>query len=252
MESLTFFDCNCQFGRRGIVHPGSFYSVEDLVAKMDAYGIGKAMVYHSMAREYHPRVGNEMLTEGIKKHPQLYPVWVLMPHHTMEFPEPQDLARQMKAHGVKAVRMFPGDWEQNYSLSEWNCGALLEMLEQFRIPLMIGLDQLGWDRVHELCTNHPDLRLILTELDYRIDRNVYPLLKKFPHLYLETIGYKVHNGIEEICRSFGAGRLIFGSNMPVISGAAAVSMVSYACISEEEKRLIACENLEQLLGGVRL
>lgn len=252
MMSLDFFDCNCQVGMRGIVNPGSFYRIEDLAAKMPFYGIKKALVYHSMAREYHPQVGNSILIDEIKAYPELYPVWVLMPHHTMEFPKPQDLIGQMKTNGVKAVRMFPESWEQNYSISEWNCGELLSTLEKHRIPLMIGLDQLGWDKVHEICSNHSGLRLILTEVDYRIDRNLYPLLNKFSNLYLETIGYKVHNGIEEICRRFGADRLIFGSNMPVIAGSAAVSMINYACISEAEKRMIAYENLEQLLGGVLL
>jgi hypothetical protein len=40
--------------------------------------------------------------------------------------------------------------------------------------------------------------------------------------------------------------------MPLFSGSAAVGMVNYARVSDEEKRLIAAVNLERLIGGVSL
>ena len=234
-----------------MVNPGSFYTVEALERKMLHYGIGKALVYHSMAKEYSPVLGNELLLEEIKGHPSLYPVWVVMHHHTQEFPEPDALIRGMRASGVKAVRMFPGQWEQNFSLAEWNCRELFTVLQEYRIPVMLGLDSTDWDGFYDLLSSYPQLNVIMTEADYRIDRNLYSLLKKFDNLFIEIMGYKVHNGIEEICRRFGAHRLIFGSGMPVYSGAV-VCMVTYARISGEEKKQIASGNLEKLTGGVRL
>ena len=77
------------------------------------------------------------------------------------------------------------------------------------------------------------------------------ILKKHKNLYLETFGFKAQDGIEEVCKVFGAERLIFGSGMPESSGAAAVTMITYANISFEEKQMIASENLEKLLGGVK-
>lgn len=252
MEPLSFFDCSCAVGMRGVVNPGSFYRIEDLITRMGRYAIQKALVYHSMAQEYNPAVGNKMLLDEIKNYPCLYPVWVVMHHHTGEFSEPDELIGQMRENRIKAVRIFPSASDQNYSIAEWNCGELFSVLEKFRIPLMIELDQLNWDELHGLCSVHPELRLILTGVNYSIDRNLYALLKKFQYIYIETIGYKVHNGIEEICKNFGAQRLVFGSGMPVYSGGSAVSMINYARINENEKRMIACENIEALLGGVQL
>lgn len=252
MESLGFFDCNCSVGMRGVMNPGSFYKVGDLDKKMKQYGIGRALVYHSLAKEYDPRAGNGMLIDTIKDYPSMYPVWVVMHHHTYEFPKPDELIVQMKQNGVKAVRMFPGQWEQNFSIGEWNCGELFAVLEERCIPVMMGLDSVSWDDLFKLCSRHPGLRLIITEADYRIDRNLYALFEKFENIYLEIMGYKVNDGIEEVCRRFGAGRLVFGSGMPVFSGASSVCMVTYARIGEREKRMIACENLDMLIGGARL
>ncbi len=252
MEPLKFFDCNCCFGMRSIVDPGSFHKAEDLKKRMRHYGINRALVYHSMAREYNPIIGNNMLAQEIRKNPSFYPLWVVMPNHTGEFHTPAELKRQLKINNVRAVRMFPSQHEQNYSLEPWNCGELLCTLETYRIPLFIGLDQLGFNELHRLCGHYPDLNIVLIDLGYSVDRNLYALLDKFMNLYIETSGYKVHNGIEEICTRFGAHRLIFGSKMPEFSGGAAVSMINYARISDKEKSMIAYENLDKLLGGVIL
>jgi predicted TIM-barrel fold metal-dependent hydrolase len=237
---------------RAIVDPGSFYKIEDLVKRMSHYGIKKALVYHSMAHEYNPDMGNKMLMEQIADYSLFYPLWVVMPHHTGEFHEPDKLRKQMKENGVKAVKIFPGLNDHAYSIERWNCGELFTTLETCRVPLFIGLNQLNWNELHDLCGSYPQMNIILTELSYSADRNLYPLLKKFENLNIETTGYKVHNGIEEICSRFGAHRLFFGSRLPEYSGGSAVSMINYARISEREKRMIAGENLEKLLGGVRL
>lgn len=244
---LEFFDCDCSFGKRSVINHGSFYKLEELLERMKLYGIGKALVYHSMAREYDPMVGNGILLQELGEGLPLYPVWVVMHHHTEEFPKPDELILQMKKYNIRAVRMFPGNSDHVYSIAGWNCGELFSMLEANRIPLLIGMDQLTWNDLHTLCSEFPRLVVILSGVGYGSDRNLYALLKKFENLHIETIGYKTHNGIEEICRVFGAHRLIFGSGMPLFSGGSAVSMINYARISEAEKRMIAAENLERLL-----
>ena len=246
-KPLEFFDCDCFFGKRSVVNPGSFYKLEDLTERMKFHGICKALVYHSMAREYNPVVGNDMLLKEIGGNLELYPVWVIMHHHTGEFPKPDTLLFKMKENNIRAVRMFPGNSDHAYSIAGWNCGELFSMLEAKGIPLLIGMDQLTWDDLHTLCSDFPALPVILSGAGYGSDRNLYALLEKCVNLYIETIGYKPHNGIEEICRVFGANRLIFGSGMPLFSAGSAVSMVNYARISEAEKRMIAAENLEKLL-----
>jgi predicted TIM-barrel fold metal-dependent hydrolase len=252
MDSLSYFDCNCSVGMRGVVNPGSFYRTEDLDRKMKSCGIARALVYHFLAKEYDPLAGNNMLMEEIKNYPSMYPVWAVMHHHTEEFPEPVRLIELMKQNGVKAVRMFPAQYEHNYSMADWNCKELFDVLEAHEVPLLLGLDSIGWDGLFRLCTDHPALKVIITEADYRIDRNLYSMLKRFKNLYLEIMGYKVHDGIEEICSRFGAERLVFGSGMPIYSGASVICMLTYARIGDNEKCMIASGNLDRLMGGVKL
>jgi len=251
-QGLEFFDCNASFGFRKVMEPGSFYLREELAKKMRYYGIGRALVYHAMAREYDAASGNRKLMDEIKGIPEFVPLWVIMPHHTGEFPDPEKLKQLMKENEVRAATIFPAVSEHNYSMEEWCCGELLSMLETCRVPLFISLDQTDWNEINRLCSAYPELRLVITNVNYRIDRLLYPLLERHPNLYVETSGYKNHRGIEEICSRFGAGRLLFGSGMPVYSGGAAVASILYSEIGEEEKKKIAGRNLEMLLEGVRL
>jgi predicted TIM-barrel fold metal-dependent hydrolase len=247
---MLFFDCSCVIGRRRIINPGSYHDTNELVRKLKYYGIEGALAYHSMAREYSPSIGNQMLLEEISSLPFFKGVWVIMPHHTGEFPEPPVLREEMKKNNIKAVRMFPSG--QGYTFSEWCCGDLFGMLEECRIPLMMGVREATYSELYDVMFAHPEMRVILTDLYYSACRNLYPLLKKFEHIYVETIGYKIFGGIEEFCRLFGADRLVFGSGMPVYSGGSATGMINYARISDEEKHKIASGNLERLLGGVML
>lgn len=252
MEDIRFFDCDSIIGRRRIKNSGSFHETAELLRKMKYYGIESAMVYHSLASDYSPSIGNRMLMDEIKDYPFLKGVWVVLPHHTGEFYRPDELMKEMKNSHIGAVRIFPAAKDFRFSVSDWCCGDLFGMLEACKVPLMIGLDQLTWDELHGVLSAHPGLRLILTGLHYNCGRNLYPLFEKFEHLYVETIGFKLFGGIEEVCRRFGAERLIFGTCSPLFSGGAAVGMISYARISDAEKNRIASGNLEKLLGDVAL
>ena len=76
MDSVRFFDCSSMIGRRRIKDPSSFYETDELIRKMKYCGIESAMVYHSLASEYSPAVGNQMLMEEIKDFPFFMGVWV--------------------------------------------------------------------------------------------------------------------------------------------------------------------------------
>ena len=132
---MKFFDSNCYVGRARCKFHGSFHSVDGLIESMRRYGIDRALVYHAVAREHHPATGNARLLEEIGGRPELVPSWVVLPHHTGEFPEPDALMREMAEHEIRAVRMFPAVAEQNYSMAEWSCGALLSALERHQVPL---------------------------------------------------------------------------------------------------------------------
>jgi len=250
MAELSFFDSNCMIGRRTEREPGEIWRVDQLLEDMAYFGIARTLVFHALAKEYNPAVGNERLLEEIEGRKALCGCWVVLPPYTEEMEEPEALVRRMIQADVKAVRVFPK--LHSFSPGEWCCGPLWRALEARRVPVLIDRDQIEWPQVWELGRTHPDLPVILTGVGYREDRNFYPLFKEFDNLYVEISWYAVHLGIEAICRRFGAGRLLFGTRMPFFTPGTTLTAIRYAGISPKEKRLIAGETLQRLLKEVIL
>lgn len=250
---LDFFDLNIVLGKRAVCYPGSYFETEKILQKMDQYGIGRALVYHSMARLSDPAEGNRVLMDCIAGQERLFPVFVGLPHHTCPAFAPKVFFETLKENRVCGVKLFPSVEEHNFMLNRLVSGELLDLLAQNNIPLLVGHNQFSNCPLEELAAlmrEFPRLRVILTDFTYRQDRNLYALMEQHPSLYIETIGYKTFGGIEAFCSRFGADRLLFGSGMPFYSGASGVAMISYADIPRPQQEAIAYRNLEGLLAEV--
>lgn len=248
MGNLTFFDCNCSFGRRSQVTPGTSTRLSDLLHTMARLRISSALVHHTLAREYDPATGNAALLRSIRRHPHLKPCWVLVPHHVRDMAPPNALARAMLRRGVLAARLCPR--EHNFSLAPWCSGELLAALAARRIPTFIDADQLGWDTAHTLCTEYPDLPLVVTAVGYRDLRLIFPLWERHENLFLATSLLAGHRQIEECVHRYGSHHLLFDTRMQAIDPGTAITAITYADVTEEQKRHIARGNIERLLNNV--
>lgn len=243
----SFFDCNCALGYPAVPQPGSFFTAEELEQELDYFGIDRALVYHTDARDIHVAEGNQRLLAEIAGRDRLVPCWVVVPHFTGETPPPEELVADMRRQGVRAVRVFPAHGVQNWSLSDWSAGPLLSALAAGRVPLLVSFDQVGWDTVYRLGSTYPGLPLIITEVRYEEWRHLFPLLEQLPNLHVELSWLVVHYGLEAAVARFGAGRFLFGSRMPVFSAGPALCQVNYAGLSDTDKAQIAGQNLQRLL-----
>lgn len=247
MPDLPFFDCNARIGRCSTPRPEQFTDVAGLLDEMDRAGIESALVCHAWSVEWDPPKGNEALLADIAGQERLRPCFVALPPGTAEVAPPPDFARRVKDVGG-AVRLFPK--EHQYLLNDVTVGYMLDVFSAQRVPVLIDIGQTGWGELAGLLQRHPALSVLLLGLYYRVDRYLYPLLERFGNLHVESGTYGVHRGIEAVCERFGAERLVFGTDLPVHEAGGPIAMVTYAQISDDEKRLIAGGNLRRLLGEV--
>ena len=255
MSDISLFDGFCRIGKSRVKRRGEISGAEQLLGEMDYFGIEEALVHHVVAVENHPRLGNELLMKELKGYGRLNPCWVLLPAATEELAPASELVAQMLEQGVRAARLCPSPEgagvHHGYGMSQRVCGPLLAVLEAHRIPLFIDLARLTWLQVDEICSTYPELPLVVTDVGYRINRELYPRLESYENLYIELSRYEVHNGLEDISARFGVHHLIFGGGMPVYTPGATIAMVACADISQEEKALIGGGNLRNLLKAVR-
>jgi len=241
---MRLFDINCSLG--DLTFPmtnKNRVTVESLLAEMDYQGIERALVYSTTARKYYPRMGNEELT--LNNEERLFGAWVVMPYHTGEMVSPDRLVVAMHKQGIKAARVFPVTF--GFSMRPWSSKVLFSALEESDIPLLLG-ECTDFQEVYDLCRRHPNLDVILSGIF--IDgglRNIYPLLGELKNLHIEISGCAAEGFIEEICQKFGSERILFGTNYPILSSAAAISMLEMAEISQEDREKIGHENAERIL-----
>lgn len=231
--------------------PGGSLDADRLLAEMDRYGIEETLVHHALSLRNSPVRGNELLIKDCSKSPRLHPCWILLPSATREFPDWDTLLDQMRQADVRAVRIAPGADYHLYSLSTVVCGDFFRWLEVHRLPLFATLGPVSWADVDSIMEGYPELRFVLLEFGYRVNRELYPRLKAYKNLYLETSGLEQHCGILEITEQFGAERMLFGSRLPYFCAGAAIHAIEKSGISREEQRLIAGDNLRRLLQDVQ-
>lgn len=246
---MKFIDASIQLGRRCIPRDGAPNTTEAVLEVMDRCHIEKAIAFHAIAKEGGMMDGNRELLKLSGENPRFLPQWCAMPSAFGEFPSAEELFAQMKANGVKTLRLLPKTC--GYSLRPYALGKLMDAAAESHVPVFLNVnEELSSEETYDLCKNYPGVNFVFCSMSYRENRFIAPIMEQCPNFYLATGSFVVNDGLELICEHFGANRLVFSTGLPTASATAAVSLVNFAEISQEEKELIAHGNMERLLAGV--
>lgn len=249
---IEILDACALYGRPAVPAGRPCLSPGELLADMDRLGIAECWCADWRALENSPALGNRLLGEELAGHGRLHPVWVVLPPGTAETPAPESLLAEMAAAGAHLARAEPE--RHGYSPEEWCAGPLWAALEAGRVPVLIDAAD-RWDRLDALLSAHPRLPVILTGLSYRANRALFPLLERHADLCVETSGFLANEGLREVARRFGPGRLIFGTDSPRLCPEAALGTLRFSGLAEGEMAAVAGGNLRRLLaeaaGGLR-
>ena len=259
-EGIHFFDAHCVLGRHAHWRAPQPATVGELLSVMDRCGIGQALVTHCESRTHHPAVGNEAVLRLVADEPRLLPAWVLLPSATGETPAPDRLLDEMRTAGVKAVFLAPGTY--GHGLEDWEVDDVLDVLAEARVPVFLDgekgfpgwtysytLDSLDIDAAFRLARRHPHLPVVLTAFRFRhSNRSLARAMQQTDNLYLELSGHWFYKNVEFMAGLVGPERLLFGTRLPVHDPAATKAVVQYADVPDEDKELIAGENLRRLLS----
>ena len=248
------------FVKHPIVNHESFIVMEqvqtastsaELLSVMDKFGIEKAAVWHRAMYDYDPLKGNGILTEAIAgQTDRLLPVWTILPAITDRDFEPDRFLSAMKANGVKMLKAFP--LQNRYILCDVTMGEQLSLFQELKIPIYLE-PQPDYQYIYNVLKEFPRLTVILCNIGiWPSARLIYPLLKQYPNVYLETGDMGSTHAYEQICDYFGSERLLYGSNFPSNSPGCSLHCLMSANISETDREKIAGGNLERLLQEVVL
>ena len=240
---MEYFDCNAAVGMLGGGPPGVGLAAPALAERIIRYGISGALVCSTASLEYNPREANRLLAGEIAAYDNFWPLYSLTPDEGA-----LEEAAALLPERPFAALLLPDRDHHNFSLREWCAGPLLAALEHRRIPVFLRPAPSGWEEVAPLLEAHPRLAVAVTHTGYRADRYIYPLARRHPRLFVETSTYVGHRQLEEFARTFGAARLLFGTNLPYYTPGAAIAVLAYARLGDEERARVAGVNLRELMG----
>ena len=248
---IRYFDCFAAIGRRAGKDPEAPWKTEDLLTEMERCQVHGALVFSHQASQVHPAVGNPLVLEVCKHNPRLYPCWVGLPHHSGEFPHPDDLMQEMLTLGIRALKIYPRHYK--HAVNSDNLGQLLDALQEAGILLTVDRGewetsvQIEWDEVAWICESFPRLPFLLHAVRWESTRMLIPLAEKFNNLHFEFSNYQGNRMLEFWCNRIGHDRLLFGTEALEKSIGAARAYIDYSDLSDEQRSSIAGGNLQRLL-----
>ncbi len=226
------------------------YSADDVLEQMDYFGISRALVHANIAADRgRAPAANTMVAEAAAGQERFLPAFTLAPHPHDGSPTPQDYARSMAEAGARAAWI----WPHPGGFLTWVLEGCLSMCVERRIPLFLHAEHVGPDVVHTVCSEFPDLRVVLVGAGYGSDTWLYPLLRKHPNIHV-CLGhfYIPSGGPGRFLRHFPAERLIFGSGLPKFSPGGLIGHVMYADLEDSVLEKIMGGNLMRLLSEAQL
>ena len=258
VNNRQYIDCYAMVGKKGPKDVETPYETEVLLEEMEWCGIQGALIAHSTAKEYDPIYGIRMLLQELKKSRRLYGVWTVMPHHTREFPAPQDAVKEMTDNGIRVAKMYPRSHRYPFTMDF--CGDLLHELERKEIVLMVEgghnynpdifepSNQVLLSELDAMLERFPGLKVVLLHSRWESTRYVYPLMMKHKNLHLELSNHQGNHAMEIFAEWYGEDRILFGTGALEKSPGAAKSFVDYCTLGDEAKQKVAAGNILRLAG----
>lgn len=247
---MKLIACDSIIGQPRIPYEGIGADKDDLLSEMVRLGISSSIIRHQAALDCGPVIGNELLLKEVKDSENLHGAMFVCPDG---FEPDFDVDRMIDQMIESGIRICWTDAQaEEFSLLPWCCGKLYEVLSCRNIPLMIDSEKISLNDVNTILENFPKLSLILLNVP-RLGRNrsLYALLSRHPNLLLcLSHTYSVHLGLEDLCKTFGEERWVFGVGYPLAEGGAAFAGLSYADITDSAREAIAYKTIESLLERV--
>lgn len=264
MDGISLFDCNCMFGKHAFFPRfGEINNAQELLSKMDYYGIEKALVSYCLASAQSAELGNQMMVDEIRGQERLFGVWsVLSPKRGVK----EITKKNLEKNNIRAVRI-----SRVTTLSDWIYGDLFKTLNRLRLPIIMHLvykavegltgyldrfyEYLSpgyWDRVCEISRKYPDMPIILSRMRDSYRNMIHEVLGQKLNIFFELSNYHTLHAIEGIVSNYGSEKLLFGTWMPFQDPGQTIALITYADVSLKDKEMIASKNLEKLMENVKV
>lgn len=232
--------------------------LDAILSAMDANGVERAVISSLDAVFYlNPQDGNDALFDAVRRHRGRFtPFAVLKPQFSGW---QDDLARCLDDYGMAGFVLYPN--YHRFCLDDPKLAPLLDAAAQRRFPVCVqaGLEdpRRQYDReivpdvpaadIGAFAQRYPEVAVVALGLKQGQPAAAGDPL---PHnFYFDTSNYEKMGDLEDAVATYGAHKILLGSNMPLFNGLANIEKLRRADLTETGRQAIARENALALLGA---
>ena len=240
--------------------PAEDRTAEMLLQHMAGHGVDKTV----LVQVIHYRWDNSYVADAIKRYPdKLMAVGRINPEDPAA---PDHLSRWTEEHGIHGVRLSPSV----ESDGDWFGGPLMPPIfaraEQLGVPLLLLTRPTRLTQLIPLLESHDNLDVVIDHMgdvhpDDAVGRETLMGLARFPRVYVKIShtwsiskeGYPwsdTHGLVEEVYQSFGAERIMWGTDWPVCLSNAEYGQTLSSV--RDEMRFISAADMEWVLSKTAL
>ena len=243
-------DNHCHLGPYSVFYQ-PHNSAEGLVRTLDRVGVERACVFSTLGITLDVRAGNDLSLAAARAFPdRLLAYMAVDPHRTQNEIE-AELSRCFEA-GARGIKLHTSLADHPFDGPGY--APALAFANAHRLPL-ISHGTGTPDTLRRIARAHPDAHLIVAHAGaggsslQGLDGGVYQVAREEPNVYLDTTSSVGRFGVfAAVARAVGAGKLLYGSDMPWMCASHQVGRVLYASLSAEEQRLILGGSMARLLS----
>jgi len=243
MKQRKYFDIHGVVGRQSGPPKHFPYLPQEMCNDMRSVRVHGAAVSSAESVDYSFVAGDAKLAGIIKAQPRLYGIATLPPTAALEAGDPDYCGRLLDA-GFRGVKIAPSKFSCGHDPR--NMENIAGLLTERGLPLLYPRGE-GFEGLTALLDAYRGLNVILLEASWGDNRQVFPLLERYPNLYFEYSKNQANDILELTKAHFGIERALFGTGWPLTSMGSLKALTEYADLSEDERDMVAHGNACRLL-----
>jgi predicted TIM-barrel fold metal-dependent hydrolase len=234
-----FYDCHGHIGRSSTSHVVED-TPDDLVREMDKFGVRLCCVFSLAGISSDEMFGNDQVIAAVNAHRDRFIGFTLVNPHRGErlILEELERGRRLGMRGVKLIAHYQG-----YPTE----GRMIDVACRFANEhglLILNHDWGSPEQMRRLCTTYPNACFITGHTTLAFGE----VAKECENLYICTCPCIDWGFPEKVVATYGADRILFGSDLTDLPIGWGVGQILYSRLSESDKRLIMGGNLQRLLA----
>lgn len=231
--------------------------VELTLAALDAAGVDRALV-SAWWGPRGPLIGNDEVAAAVAAAPErLVGIASVDLHRPMD--AVRELRRCVRQLGFRGVRILPWLWglppdDRRYYPVYAECIEL-------GVPFCLQVGHAGPLRPSEpgrpipyldhVACEWPELTIVGGHIGYPWTEEMLALARKYPNVYIDTSAYKPSRypaALVEFMRERGRGKVLFGSNFPMIQPKACIDQLEGLGLDQEATAMFMGDNAARVFG----